>query len=268
MLKTEHISFQYEDGKQALTDVSIDLEKGNIIGLIGANGSGKSTLFMQLLGINKPSDGTVYFEGKPLAYTKKALFALRKKVSIVFQDPDQQIFYSNVRDDVAFALRNLGVSESEVEARVTKVLDIVGAKDFQHKPVQYLSYGQKKRVAIAGALVLDTDWLLLDEPTAGLDPIGKKIMMEIIERLASQGKKILISSHDIDLIYEICDYVYMLKDGSVLTDGETSNVFLEKSNIELAGLVQPWLIKLHQQADYPLFKKEADFFAHTGKVTN
>ncbi|EHL2609873.1 ATP-binding cassette domain-containing protein, partial [Listeria monocytogenes] len=134
--------------------------------------------------------------------------------------------------------------------------------------VQYLSYGQKKRVAIAGALVLDTDWLLLDEPTAGLDPIGKKIMMEIIERLASQGKKILISSHDIDLIYEICDYVYMLKDGSVLTDGETSNVFLEKSNVEQAGLVQPWLIKLHQQAGYPLFKKEADFFAHTGKVTN
>ncbi|MBC2286606.1 ATP-binding cassette domain-containing protein [Listeria farberi] len=268
MLKTEYISFQYEDGKQALTDVSIDLEKGNIIGLIGANGSGKSTLFMQLLGINKPSDGTVYFEGKPLSYTKKALFALRKKVSIVFQDPDQQIFYSNVRDDVAFALRNLGVSENELEARVTKVLDIVGAKEFQHKPVQYLSYGQKKRVAIAGALVLDTDWLLLDEPTAGLDPIGKKIMMEIIERLASQGKKIFISSHDIDLIYEICDYVYMLKDGRVLTDGETSSVFLEKSNVEQAGLVQPWLIKLHQHAGYPLFKKEADFFTHTGKGTN
>ncbi|EHL2563196.1 energy-coupling factor ABC transporter ATP-binding protein, partial [Listeria monocytogenes] len=119
MLKTEHISFQYEDGKQALTDVSIDLEKGNIIGLIGANGSGKSTLFMQLLGINKPTSGKVYFDGKPLSYNKKALFALRKKVSIVFQDPDQQIFYSNVRDDVAFALRNLGVSESEVESRVT-----------------------------------------------------------------------------------------------------------------------------------------------------
>lgn len=268
MLKTEHISFQYEDGKQALTDVSIDLEKGNIIGLIGANGSGKSTLFMQLLGINKPTSGKVYFDGKPLSYNKKALFALRKKVSIVFQDPDQQIFYSNVRDDVAFALRNLGVNESEVESRVTNVLKIVGATEFQHKPVQYLSYGQKKRVAIAGALVLDTDWLLLDEPTAGLDPIGKKIMMEIIERLANQGKKILISSHDIDLIYEICDYVYMLKDGAVLTNGETSSVFLEKSNIEQAGLVQPWLIKLHQQAGYPLFKKEADFFAHTGKVTN
>lgn len=87
-------------------------------------------------------------------------------------------------------------------------------------------------------------------------------MMEIIERLASQGKKILISSHDIDLIYEICDYVYMLKDGSVLTDGETSSVFLEKSNIELAGLVQPWLIKLHQQAGYPLFKKKPIFRAY------
>lgn len=112
MLKTEHISFEYEDGKKALTDVSIDLAKGDIIGLIGANGSGKSTLFMQLLGINKPTKGKVYFDDKPLTYNKKALFALRKKVSIVFQDPDQQIFYSNVRDDVAFALRNLGVSLS------------------------------------------------------------------------------------------------------------------------------------------------------------
>ncbi|MBC1421655.1 ATP-binding cassette domain-containing protein [Listeria seeligeri] len=268
MLKTEHISFEYEDGKKALTDVSIDLAKGDIIGLIGANGSGKSTLFMQLLGINKPTKGKVYFDDKPLTYNKKALFALRKKVSIVFQDPDQQIFYSNVRDDVAFALRNLGVSEQEVEKRVTSVLETVGAKEFQDKPVQYLSYGQKKRVAIAGALVLDTDWLLLDEPTAGLDPIGKKIMMEIIERLANEGKKILISSHDIDLIYEICDYVYVLKNGEVLTDGETSQVFLEKDNIEEAGLVQPWLIKLHQQAGYPLFKKEAQFFAHTKRGEN
>ncbi|MBC1884586.1 ATP-binding cassette domain-containing protein [Listeria seeligeri] len=268
MLKTEHISFEYEDGKKALTDVSIDLAKGDIIGLIGANGSGKSTLFMQLLGINKPTKGKVYFDDKPLTYNKKALFALRKKVSIVFQDPDQQIFYSNVRDDVAFALRNLGVSEQEVEKRVKSVLETVGAKEFQDKPVQYLSYGQKKRVAIAGALVLDTDWLLLDEPTAGLDPIGKKIMMEIIERLANEGKKILISSHDIDLIYEICDYVYVLKKGEVLTDGETSQVFLEKDNIEEADLVQPWLIKLHQQAGYPLFKKEAQFFAHTKRGEN
>lgn len=268
MLKTEHLSFAYEDGKKALTNVSIDLAKGNIIGLIGANGSGKSTLFMQLLGINKPTQGKVYFEGKPLTYNKKTLFALRKKVSIVFQDPEQQIFYSNVRDDVAFALRNLGVAEQDVEARVSHVLNIVGATDFQDKPVQYLSYGQKKRVAIAGALVLDTDWLLLDEPTAGLDPIGKKIMMEIIERLAKEGKKILISSHDIDLIYEICDYVYMLKNGEVLTDGETSAVFLQKNHIEAAGLVQPWLIKLHQQAGYPLFKKEAEFFAQSSKEVN
>lgn len=148
------------------------------------------------------------------------------------------------------------------------MLETVGAKEFQDKPVQYLSYGQKKRVAIAGALVLDTDWLLLDEPTAGLDPIGKKIMMEIIERLANEGKKILISSHDIDLIYEICDYVYVLKNGEVLTDGETSQVFLEKNNIEEAGLVQPWLIKLHQQAGYSLFKKEAQFFAHTKRGEN
>ncbi|AQT86051.1 cobalt import ATP-binding protein CbiO [Paenibacillus larvae subsp. larvae] len=265
MLSTNQISFEYEDGKLALDDVSIDLSKGNIIGLVGANGSGKSTLFKQLLGLLKPSDGEVMFHGQPLRYNKKDLFSLRKQVGIVFQDPDQQIFYSNVADDVAFALRNLGMKEDKIAVRLDKVLETVGAAEFRDKPVQYLSYGQKKRVAIAGALVVDTEWLLLDEPTAGLDPEGRQMMMELIRDLAAAGKKILISSHDIDLIYEICNYVYILKQGRVLLEGPETEVFSDAALVKEAGLTQPWLVKLHDRIGLPLCKTEDELFRYSAK---
>ncbi|CAH8771950.1 ATP-binding cassette domain-containing protein [Paenibacillus dendritiformis] len=266
MLSTNHLCFEYEDGKRALDDVSIDLAKGNIIGLVGANGSGKSTLFKLLLGLLKPSSGEVMFHGQPLRYSKKELLSLRTEVGIVFQDPDQQIFYSNVADDVAFALRNLGMGEVEVAVRVNQALATVGAADFRDKPVQYLSYGQKKRVAIAGALVLDTQWLLLDEPTAGLDPEGRQMMMELIRDLAEAGKKILISSHDIDLIYEICNYVYILKQGGVLSEGPETEVFSDAALVREAGLAQPWLVKLHARIGLPLCKTEDELFRRSDKA--
>ncbi|WII35981.1 ATP-binding cassette domain-containing protein [Paenibacillus thiaminolyticus] len=260
MLSTNHLCYEYEDGQRALDDVSIDLAKGNIIGLVGANGSGKSTLFKLLLGLLKPSGGEVLFHGRPLRYGKKDLLSLRTEVGIVFQDPDQQIFYSSVADDVAFALRNLGRGEEEIAERVNQALATVGAAGFRDKPVQYLSYGQKKRVAIAGALVLDTQWLLLDEPTAGLDPEGRQMMMELIRDLAEAGNKILISSHDIDLIYEICDYVYILKQGRVLAEGAETRVFADAALVQAAGLTQPWLVKLHARMGLPLCKTEDELF--------
>lgn len=260
MLSTNHLCYEYEDGQRALDDVSIDLATGNIIGLVGANGSGKSTLFKLLLGLLKPSSGEVLFHGRPLRYGKKDLLSLRTEVGIVFQDPDQQIFYSSVADDVAFALRNLGRGEEEIAERVNQALATVGAAGFRDKPVQYLSYGQKKRVAIAGALVLDTQWLLLDEPTAGLDPEGRQMMMELIRDLAQAGKKILISSHDIDLIYEICDYVYILKHGRVLQEGAETEVFADAALVQAAGLTQPWLVKLHARMGMPLCKTEDELF--------
>ncbi|NKI23293.1 ATP-binding cassette domain-containing protein [Paenibacillus dendritiformis] len=266
MLSTKHLCFEYEDGKRALEDVSIDLAKGNIIGLVGANGSGKSTLFKLLLGLLKPSSGEVMFHGRPLRYGKKELLSLRTEVGIVFQDPDQQIFYSNVADDVAFALRNLGRGEEEIAARVNQALATVGAAEFRDKPVQYLSYGQKKRVAIAGALALDTRWLLLDEPTAGLDPEGRQMMMELIRDLAGAGKNILISSHDIDLIYEICTYVYILKQGRVLAEGAETEVFADAALVREAGLAQPWLVKLYARMGLPLCKTEDELFRNFGRA--
>ena len=147
------------------------------------------------------------------------------KVATVFQDPDQQIFYTDIDSDIAFSLRNLGVDEAEIARRVEDALTLVDAQHFRHQPIQCLSHGQKKRVAIAGALVLQAQYLLLDEPTAGLDPSGRTQMIEIIKRIVAQGNHVVISSHDIDLIYEVSDAVYVLRRGEVLTHGSARRRF-------------------------------------------
>lgn len=259
MIKTESLEYGYEDGTQALKDINLDLDRGNVIGIIGANGSGKSTLLLNILGMLKPTSGRVKYRDKVLKYDKKFLREYRKNVSIVFQDPEKQIFYSRVYDDVAFALRNLGVEEDEVARRVRNSLEKVKAIDLKEKPTHFLSYGQKKRIAIAGVLVMDTDILLLDEPTAGLDPHMTKEIKKIVADLKND-KKLLISSHDMDFIYEICDYIYVLGDGEIIGEGNAGDIFLDSKLIEDALLEKPWLVKIHENLNLPLYKNEKEIF--------
>lgn len=261
MLEVKNLTYSYEDGTKALENVNIDLKKGKKIGIIGANGSGKSTLFLNMIGILKPRKGNILFNGESIKYNKKYLREYRKKVNIVFQDPDKQIFYSNVYDDIAFALRNIGYDEEKIKSRVNKVLKRVGANDFKDKPVHFLSYGQKKRVAIAGILVMDGDVILFDEPTSGLDPLMTREIVNIIEDI-SKDKNIIISSHDMNLIYEICDYIYVLEKGKVIKEGLINEVFTEKEILERAGLEEPWLVKIHKRLGLPLFKDEEEFFSY------
>ncbi|WMY75314.1 energy-coupling factor ABC transporter ATP-binding protein [Buttiauxella selenatireducens] len=260
MLATESLWFRYQD-EPVLKGVSLDFSRHSVTGLVGANGCGKSTLFMNLSGILKPQKGAVLWQGKPLDYSKRGLLALRQQVTTVFQDPEQQIFYTDIDSDIAFALRNLGIDEAEIARRVEEALTLVDAHAFRHQPIQCLSHGQKKRVAIAGALVLQAKYLLLDEPTAGLDPSGRMQMIEIIRRIVAQGNHVVISSHDIDLIYEVSDAVYVLNHGEVLAEGTPEAVFSRHACIQQAGLTQPWLVKLHLELGLPLCKNEADFFA-------
>ncbi|MBA1394622.1 ABC transporter ATP-binding protein, partial [Lactobacillus sp. XV13L] len=174
-----------------------------VIGIIGHNGSGKSTLFLNLVGILEPTSGQIILDNQPIKYNKSGLRQLRRKIGIVFQDSDQQIFYSVVKDDVAFALHNLKLPESEINERVEQVLKQLDIWQLRDKPIQYLSGGQKKRVAIAGILVLKSEWLLLDEPTAGLDTDGRQRMLLLIKRLIVNGQNEILSSHDMDFMYEI-----------------------------------------------------------------
>lgn len=259
MLATTDLWFRYQD-EPTLKGLTLDFSRQAVTGLVGANGCGKSTLFMNLSGLLRPQQGAVLWQGKPLDYSKRGLLALRQQVATVFQDPDQQIFYTDIDSDIAFSLRNLGVAEDDIARRVDDALTLVDAQHFRHQPIQCLSHGQKKRVAIAGALVLQARYLLLDEPTAGLDPSGRAQMIEIIKRIVAQGNHVVISSHDIDLIYEVSDAVYVLRRGEVLAQGDAGAVLARTELIEQAGLSQPWLIKLHVELGLPLCKTEAEFF--------
>ena len=259
MIKIESLEYKYEDGTKALNNINLNLEKGNVVGIIGANGSGKSTLLLNIIGILKPNKGKIKYKNIPIKYNKKFLREYRQKVNIVFQDPDKQLFYSNVYDDVAFSLRNLGFAEEKIKEKVEYTLKRVNAYDLKDKPTHFLSYGQKKRIAIAGVLVMNSELILFDEPTSGLDPYMTNEIKNIIKSL-SKETKIVISSHDMDLIYEICDYVYILGKGEILGEGIPEEVFLNGDLLKKAYLEKPWLVKIHEGLGLPLYKDEKELF--------
>lgn len=247
MYKIENLSFEYEKDKRALKNINMDFSKGDIIGIIGENGCGKSTLFMNMTGILKPQSGQIYYNGEKIKQSKKNLYNLRKKVGMVFQDPEKQIFYSKVYDDIAFTMRNIGMNENEIKIRIEKALDAVNGVEFIDKPVQFLSYGQKKRVAIASVIAMQNETILLDEPTSGLDPKSTDAVVDIIKNMKKSGTKVVISSHDMDLIYEICDYVYVINKGEVVKSGNPDDVFLDEKIIKNSGLKTPWIIKIYNE---------------------
>lgn len=263
MIELEHVDFSYEKNHPILKDISAKFgENGSkVVGIIGPNGTGKSTLFLNLVGILKPTNGKILVDNQPINYSKKGLNQLRQKVGIVFQNSDQQIFYSIVKDDVAFALHNLDVPEDEIKQRVNTILRELDISHLKDRPIQYLSGGQKKRVAIAGILVLNSEWLLLDEPTAGLDPDGKRRMVKLIKHLIDRGQKVILSSHDIDFMYEVCDYFYILQAGHIVKSGQKETVFDDEKALLKNKLDQPWLVKIHQKLHLPLYANEAELFA-------
>lgn len=260
MFKINNLTYQYDKNIKALDNITMDFNSGDIIGIIGSNGSGKSTLFNNLMGILKATEGEILYKNQQLKYDKKSLYNLRKEVGIVFQDPEKQIFYSMVYDDLAFALRNIGMEESNIKVRVNKALKAVNGEEFIDRPVHSLSFGQKKRVAIASVIAMENNLVLLDEPTAGLDPESTRAIVDIIKSMHKKGKKIVITSHDMNLIYDICDYVYVLNQGKIISQGSVEDVFVEEKKIEEAGLELPWLVKLNKNINLPLFKKEEDLY--------
>ncbi len=265
MFKINNLTYKYDKNRKALDNITMDFDRGDIIGIIGSNGSGKSTLFNNLMGILKATQGEILYKNNQLKYDKKSLYNLRKEVGIVFQDPEKQIFYSMVYDDLAFALRNIGMDEKTIKIRINKALESVNGKDFIDRPVHSLSFGQKKRVAIASVIAMENDLVLLDEPTAGLDPESTRAIVEIIKSMHKKGKKIVITSHDMNLIYDICDYVYVLNQGKIISEGNVEEVFVDEEKIEEAGLELPWLVKLNKNMNLPLFRKEEDLYNYWRK---
>ena len=230
------LHYSYPDGVAALRGASLTADPGEAVGLLGPNGAGKSTLLLHLNGI-LGSNGSVSVDGAPLSPAN--LPAIRQRVGLVFQDPDDQLFMPTVFDDVAFGPRNLGHDSATVEARVRSALATVGMAGTESLPPHHLSVGQKKRVALATVLVMDCSVLVLDEPTAGLDPRGRR---EIIDLLQSLPQTKILATHDMALAWELCQRVVILDEGQVVAAGPTRDVLRDEKLLAQHGLELPALL--------------------------
>lgn len=251
MLEIKNLNYSYPQSKFGIKDINLTIEKSTVHALVGENGAGKSTLFFNILGLNKPDSGQVLLDGKEVIFKKKELRDYRTRVNLVMQNPDKQIFYSNVRDDILFPLRNLKRSEEFIETKLKVIANKLEIEDLLDRPAHALSYGQKKRVAIAGVLAMEPDYILFDEPTAGLDPRLTENMTQLIKSLANEGVGILISSHDMDFIYDICTHASVISHGQILASGTKDQVFCQKDLLENAGLRQPTIAKIKSECNLP-----------------
>ncbi|MBS3069701.1 ATP-binding cassette domain-containing protein [Candidatus Micrarchaeota archaeon] len=246
-LETKNLNFSYESGQAALFSLSLCIQKGKKTVVLGPNGAGKSTLFLHLNGVHRVQSGEVLFEGKKITYDSKSLAQLRSKVSLVFQNPDDQIFAPTVEEDVAFGPLNLGLAHEEVQKRVEESLAAVGLEEMRQRLTSALSFGQKKRVALAGALAMEPQVLIMDEPTAGLDSQMVHELLELSEELNHEGKTIVISTHDVETAYEWADEVIVLNKGKLVFSGTPDGLFSQAELLHPIGLTPPLLFQLNHQ---------------------
>lgn len=242
-------AFQIEDVQYAygqipaLHGVSLTIPQGSRVALLGANGSGKSTLLRLLAGLSFPSAGRIgFFDGelsKARLDEQEFFFSFRRRVGVVFQNPDVQLFNANVFDEVAFGPLQMGWPASKVRERVTATLQDLRIEDLKDRAPHRLSGGEKKRVAIASVLVLDPEVLLLDEPTAALDPATQTQIVELLASWKNTGRTVIIATHDLDALEELADYCYLLKQGVVVSEGDPLTVLHDVALLESSGLVRP-----------------------------
>lgn len=247
-----HLSYVYNKDTalsvKALDDVSFTVNDGEYIGLIGHTGSGKSTLVQIMDGLIKPTDGGVYYNGENIGDDDFDMKNYRSKVGLVFQYPEHQLFEEDVFTDVCFGPKNLGLPQSEVQLRAYEALKTVGIKDedFYQSPFD-LSGGEKRRVAIAGVLAMKPDMLILDEPTAGLDPKGRTEILELISRLHTEENiTIVLVSHSMDDVARYADRILVMNKSHLVFDDTPKNVFMYRKELDEMGLAVPEVTKVMQ----------------------
>ncbi|MCI5689142.1 MAG: ATP-binding cassette domain-containing protein [Emergencia sp.] len=247
IIKADNLYFSYDDEKSySLNGLSLEIERGRKVAFMGANGAGKSTFFLCLNGIHKPSQGTLYLDGKPVDYSKKGLLDLRGKVGIVFQDPDNQLFSASVTQEISFGALNMGLSEEEARREVAEVIETLEITDFQNKPTHSLSGGQKKQVSIADVLVMHPEIIILDEPASSLDPKHTVIVNRIVDMLVEQGITVLMSTHNVDYALEWADEIVLIAGGKTLMHGTPVEVFSSDSILEQTNLKKPAAMELFE----------------------
>lgn len=248
LMEIEKLNYTYpssgEEAVHALRDVTLSIEEGEFLALAGRSGSGKSTFVRHLNGLLRANSGDIKYRGQPIYAKKYPLGKLRQKVGLVFQYPEHQLFSRTVLDDVAFGPKNMGADKSQAEDMARKALEKVGIGEelFSSSPYE-LSGGQMRRVAIAGVLAMGPEVLVLDEPTAGLDPYSKRQLFALLREMQGNGTTIILVSHSMEEISEYADRVVVFLDGTVCMDGSPEDVFSQKELLDGAGLEMPQIME-------------------------
>lgn len=234
----KEVSYKYPDGTPALSDINAEIKAGEFIGVLGANGSGKTTLLKAIDGLLKETGGALHLDGGDIKkLTPKQIY---KKIGLVFQNPEDQLFATTVFEDVAFGPINMGLDAKDVERRVLSALADTGLCGLEKKSIHNLSFGQKKRACIAGLLSMGHEILLLDEPTAGLDPMGEHEMMDLLMKLnREKGVTLILATHSVDLVPLFIDRIFILNHGKIIAEGLPEKVFSDPEMIRLAKLRLP-----------------------------
>jgi len=236
-------SFKYPDGTTALSDIKLNITKGEFIGILGSNGSGKTTLLKVMDGLMKNFEGEILLDGEDIKnLSSKEIY---KRMGLIFQNPDDQLFATTVFEDVAFGPINMGFPENEIVHHVKDALKVVEMEMYAKKSIHHLSFGQKKRVCLAGLLAMGHEILLLDEPTDGLDPMGEYRMMNLLMKLNKEKKiTIVMATHRVDLVPLFLDRLYILSKGKIVRGGRPEDVFTEPNEMEKIKLRLPQIAEL------------------------
>ncbi len=245
ILETRNLRFSYPDGLPALQGIDLSVKKGEFLGILGANGSGKTTLLKILNGLLKSAKGEIYLEESNVrSINRDTLF---RKICTMFQNPDDQLFASTVREDIAYGPANMGLKKEDVRKRVEDALLSVGMLEFADKPIHNLSFGEKKRICLAGVLAMGPDIMLLDEPTSCLDPMGVNSIMQNLKKLNKEnGITMIMTTHSVDLVPVFIDRVVILNKGHITLDGNPEEVFSHAEAITDAKLRLPHIGQLFE----------------------
>jgi cobalt/nickel transport system ATP-binding protein len=247
ILEVRGLRYQYDGGALALDDMDMEFRSGVRHALVGANGAGKTTLFLHLNGTLRPQSGTVLIDGYPADYSRAGLTAWRQVVGLVFQNPDDQLFAGTVQQDVSFGPFNLGLTEAEVRERVDEALDSLGISHVRDRPTHMLSFGQKKRASIAGAVAMRPRVLIVDEPLSGLDPSGQEHFLGVLRDLHDGGTTVVIATHDMSLAYEWADELSIMHAGRVVDHGPPTAVMADAQSLDRYGLRAPWVLDVESE---------------------
>ncbi|MBR1369954.1 ABC transporter ATP-binding protein [Methanocalculus chunghsingensis] len=244
-IEFKQLSFAYSGRPDSLKSITFSLRRGSKTALVGPNGAGKTTLLLMCNGTLRPTSGTVVIGGGEISYDARSLREIRRRVGMVFQNSDAQLFAPTVYQDVAFGPLNIGISDEDIGRAVAESLFAVGLAGYERRPPHHLSGGEKKRVAIAGVLAMQPEILIFDEPTSSLDPAGAAEIMDLLDELHHQGVTILLSTHDVELAYQWADDVVLIADGEILHHGPPATIFCDTDLMRRAHLTMPTLLSLY-----------------------